>query len=636
MKFVNGFRRTYMASSCVSGDLKPGPGGSNHPKNSPEAGLKPPNDNHHSSDSENEPKPKKRAIDPQNLFQQFDSLESDVEKREFYKTHLRGLNLEIRFPCSITTWLRKDDLSRRQSEAKQITQQFRDRLEGMDVGNWDVDPDPNEAPVDPPTPSSTINPPNQTHNLDPIHYPRFLQIRSTQIGSDFKGTNPFLLAAGVRAVVGNRIKNIKVTASGQLLAEVDKFSHAKSILAAKEFLNLPVNVQPHSSLNSRKGVIKLRLLMSLPPEEIMHHINETNPSVRVTNIHQIQSDPKDDKTPTGVYILTFAGRTLPEKILADYYAFNVTPYIQKPMQCFYCQRFGHSSKHCKSQRRCVRCSKEYDPDTEHACDEADPTKCANCGEPHKANYNKCSFYIKNEEILHIKETQNVDFKQARALYEQRHPAAPTQVVSTADIVRRTPNNTSQTIPATSQQCQNCVSAGTPTGLTAENIQFIQTLQKLMSQTPESLQKILEVLSKVSDLSGVAHTFETTAKTTENKSVEKTPNSSAKKAPETGESAKSAENTPNASQPQAPTINSIPSSATPEVTISRKADKASVSTKLKSRIDRTSGTGISVSQRQNHGRNQTSQGQEHVDSLRKSKIPGLTAAQKAELEDYGVT
>ena len=201
-----------MASKSVSGDLKPGPGGSKHPSNSSEAGPKPPIESQsgNSSDPEVEPSSKRRAIDPKDLFQRFSSLENEADRQEFYKKHLRSLSFDISFPETIRIWLKAQDLRVRQQQASLMTAEFRERLNKMEDDNagefdpentseprfrtaWDdssetIETDPSDSSGPQPMESVEHTPPTApiTNEFNRTYYPRFIIIHPTEKGSGFK------------------------------------------------------------------------------------------------------------------------------------------------------------------------------------------------------------------------------------------------------------------------------------------------------------------------------------------------------------------------------------------------------------------------------------------------------------------
>lgn len=66
-------------------------------------------------------------------------------------------------------------------------------------------------------------------------------------------------------------------------------------------------------------------------------------------------------------------------------------------QCFRCQKFGHSSKHCHAPPRCVKCGNNH-LSTDCPMPKESEAHCANCNKNHPASYKGCEFFktTKNE------------------------------------------------------------------------------------------------------------------------------------------------------------------------------------------------------------------------------------------------
>ncbi|GFW57262.1 RNA-directed DNA polymerase from mobile element jockey [Trichonephila clavipes] len=69
--------------------------------------------------------------------------------------------------------------------------------------------------------------------------------------------------------IGGEPKSVKRLCSGDLLIETISDLQTKSFLLAKTFLNSPVTVSPHKTLNSCRGVISEPDLLSTPDAEIL-------------------------------------------------------------------------------------------------------------------------------------------------------------------------------------------------------------------------------------------------------------------------------------------------------------------------------------------------------------------------------
>ena len=68
-------------------------------------------------------------------------------------------------------------------------------------------------------------------------------------------------------------------------------------------------------------------------------------------------------------------------------------YIQKPMQCHNCNKFGHPSRWCKSAQKCEYCSSKNHEG--HSCEYKDtPARhaCSNCSGNHTAISTTCPTY----------------------------------------------------------------------------------------------------------------------------------------------------------------------------------------------------------------------------------------------------
>lgn len=108
--------------------------------------------------------------------------------------------------------------------------------------------------------------------------------------------------------------------------------------------------------------------------------------------------------------LYFPAEALPDYIILMNERFKVTPFLDPPVQCYNCQRFGHNAKFCKNKTRCVICSEEH----RHIdCPNKNNTKkCANCKENHTSNYGGCQKMKEAKEIQKIKVNENLSYRDA--------------------------------------------------------------------------------------------------------------------------------------------------------------------------------------------------------------------------------
>lgn len=71
-------------------------------------------------------------------------------------------------------------------------------------------------------------------------------------------------------------------------------------------------------------------------------------------------------------------------------------------QCFRCQGFGHTSKHCNLNERCVKCVDDHATKDCVKKDRSLPAQCCNCKEQHPSNYRQCVARLKYLEAMQKK------------------------------------------------------------------------------------------------------------------------------------------------------------------------------------------------------------------------------------------
>ncbi|GFX80349.1 RNA-directed DNA polymerase from mobile element jockey [Trichonephila clavipes] len=90
--------------------------------------------------------------------------------------------------------------------------------------------------------------------------------------------------------IGGEPKSVKRLQSGDLLKETTSALQTKSFLLAKSFLNNPVTLSPHKTLNSCRGVISEPDLLGTPDSEILEGfsdqgVNQENEEKMTSHLH---------------------------------------------------------------------------------------------------------------------------------------------------------------------------------------------------------------------------------------------------------------------------------------------------------------------------------------------------------------
>ena len=103
-------------------------------------------------------------------------------------------------------------------------------------------------------------------------------------------------------MLGSDPFNIKKLKNGSILVEVDKETQSKKLLKTTK-LNLtmdnaiPINVSPHCSLNTKKGVIRCPDIKDCPDDEILEGLKAEG----VIKLDRISVFRDGQRKPTGLY-----------------------------------------------------------------------------------------------------------------------------------------------------------------------------------------------------------------------------------------------------------------------------------------------------------------------------------------------
>ncbi|GFU72804.1 putative RNA-directed DNA polymerase from transposon BS [Trichonephila clavipes] len=218
--------------------------------------------------------------------------------------------------------------------------------------------------------------------------------------------SPFAIHKAIQGISGEP-KSVKKLRSGDLLIETSSALQMKSLLLTKTFLDCPLIVNLHRSLNSCRGVISETDLLCASEAEILDGLSDQG----VTEVRRIKIKKETSLFPTKHLILTFNSPNLPSKIKAGYLNCKLRPYIPNPLRCFKCQRFGHSQNSCRGQLTCSRCATVGHSSTDCTLE----PKCINCSQIHTADSKLCPKWKTEKEIQTIKTNRNISYFEARKL-----------------------------------------------------------------------------------------------------------------------------------------------------------------------------------------------------------------------------
>ena len=221
------------------------------------------------------------------------------------------------------------------------------------------------------------------------------------------------------------------------------FTYTVRDAGGKRQVRLSIHVSPHRTKNSSRGVIFCPDLADMEDEETATGLYESG----VAGARRIRTKNGGALVPPHSIILAFDSADLPKEVHVGYEVLKVRPYVPSPMRCFRCLRFGHTRDYCKGKSTCGTCAS-----VEHTSDvcTAETPKCVNCDEsqtPHSAFSPSCPALQKEKDILTIKTTRKIGFREARDLYNAAHPKRSYASVAKPAEIPLHPENDQQALLA---------------------------------------------------------------------------------------------------------------------------------------------------------------------------------------------
>ena len=216
---------------------------------------------------------------------------------------------------------------------------------------------------------------------------------------------------GFQATAGT-LKSIKRLRDGSFLVECGKRAQAENLLRTNRFIDRPVKVSIHKTLNSSRRVIGCRDLANMSEVEIRDELKDQD----VVGVNRVTLKKEGKVIPTNTLFLTFGSPDLPKEITVGHLKVKVALFVPNPIRCFNCNKCGHTSQRCKVAAQCPDCGKDKH---EGRCE--GPKLCSNCNRPHASSAKNCPVWQKEKEIQRVRVEKLISFPEARQLVEAKMP-----------------------------------------------------------------------------------------------------------------------------------------------------------------------------------------------------------------------
>lgn len=202
----------------------------------------------------------------------------------------------------------------------------------------------------------------------------FWNIRASQVSRE------------IEEAVGDVVINQKINRAGFLCVNVATAGDAVKLLNLKTLGGVEVETVIPSMYLRHEAKIR-GVPYHFTNEELTRYfahagVVSARRQLTVKRLH----DGSFEEYPRSSVVLAFKpDATLPRMLELGPDRFIVEEYIEAPMQCFKCLRFGHTARNCVSVSRCKNCGARY---CQEECERKSPL-CANCFGPHQATYVGC-------------------------------------------------------------------------------------------------------------------------------------------------------------------------------------------------------------------------------------------------------
>ena len=162
----------------------------------------------------------------------------------------------------------------------------------------------------------------------------------------------------------------------------------------------PTQAFPNATVNARNMLPKPKTKPSFVIVNVHHSINVdeikvellNNNAMNVNKITRITSRATGQLTKL-IRVITDSNNHVSSaqkkgvKIGWQLYRCEASREPPHVMQCFKCQKFGHSAKGSSNATRCLRCSQEHS--VKECTVQKENAKCSNCGGAHATAYSGC-------------------------------------------------------------------------------------------------------------------------------------------------------------------------------------------------------------------------------------------------------
>lgn len=273
-----------------------------------------------------------------------------------------------------------------------------------------------------------------------------LIIKPKDSSDSLSKVSPYKLWASIKSLIGD---NFEILPLNKFFKVKMAETQASTLSNLEKIEGIDISVEREVVAKEVKGIIH-GIDITIPVENLVEGFNVCNKDIKIKEIIRFEKN----KVPIPTIMLKIAGEVLPQDLKFGYRNYKVKEFVPRPIRCFKCQRFGHTSGNCHSIRRCKKCGGNHEL---QECTEN--IKCVNCKGPHDAGSFECPFFLEAKEILRVKTTKKISYSDAVKTVRQTNSDLPKDK---SRIPRQIPTS-SQITPQISEHQSTSTQAAAPEG-----------------------------------------------------------------------------------------------------------------------------------------------------------------------------
>lgn len=212
------------------------------------------------------------------------------------------------------------------------------------------------------------------------------------------------------------IKEINVIGRNRVKIEVQSASAANRLVKNTVFSENELISYIPLHLTEKRGIIR-GVDTSYSEAELLDLIQSHIPIKNIRRLYRyINKDGQMVKSPRQMIVVTFNKLEIPQFIYINKVRFEVNCYYSPVILCYNCLRYGHTSKQCKSSKKCQTCGSETEQCSvgDRKCSSSCSKFCIHCrSNNHNTTDRSCPLYLKQKRIKECMAHLNISFTEAQ-------------------------------------------------------------------------------------------------------------------------------------------------------------------------------------------------------------------------------